>query len=152
MVLVSPPTRPWENSAVELEVGPAGDVDDDAGDGPRPGDLAVGEADDTALVAQRLLEGLAQRDGDVLDGVVFVHHQVTLAGDGEVEQAVRRERIQHVVEEADAGVDRGVAVAVEVQGDLHVGLGGSRATAAVLSVMVRLFRPSYLAIASRRSW
>jgi hypothetical protein len=54
---------------------------------------------------------------------MVVDLQVAVTVDGEVEQAVLGERFEHVVEEADSGVDGGLAVAVDDEGDLDVGLG-----------------------------
>ena len=108
--------------AVPLEVRPARDVDDDAGDGLVERYLPVRVARDTALVAERLRERLAEGDGHVLDGVVVVDLQVAVTAHREVEQPVFGERLEHVVEEADAGVDGGVALAVDAEGHLDLRL------------------------------
>src|SRR5262249_10588114 len=50
--------------------------------------------------------------------------QVPLGLDREVDQAVARQQREHVVEEADAGGDVGAAGAVEVEGQLDLGLAG----------------------------
>src|SRR5690606_7687167 len=68
------------------------------------GDQAAAVAVDAGLVAGRLLEGFADRDGDVFHAVVGVHVQVAAAVDGQIEQAVFAEQLQHVVQEADAGL------------------------------------------------
>ena len=65
--------------------------------------MRVGVAPDPGAVAQRLRDRQPERDAGVLDGVVAVHVQVALRLDGEVEQRVPRERVEHVVEEPDAG-------------------------------------------------
>jgi hypothetical protein len=57
-----------------------------------------------ALVAKRLGKRLAERDAGILDGVVVVDVEVALRADGQVDQAVAGELVQHVVEEADAGL------------------------------------------------
>ncbi len=54
-----------------------------------------------------------ERDAGVLDRVVAVHVQIALRLDGQVEQRVAGQRLEHVVEEADAGLDPGLAAAVE---------------------------------------
>ena len=61
------------------------------------------------------VERLPEHDGDVLDRVVLVHPQVARAVQVEVDQRVRGERGQHVVEHADAGRDRRAAGAVEAR-------------------------------------
>ena len=77
-----------------------------------------------ALVAQRLGEGLAERDRDVLHRVVGVDVQVAVGLHGEVDAAVLGQRGEHVVVEPHAGADRGRPGAVEVQLDDELGLAG----------------------------
>src|SRR6185437_5640672 len=76
-------------------------------------DHGVAEAADALLVAQRLVEGLAEGDGDVLDRVVGVDVGVALRPHGQVERAVLAQRVEHVVVEPDAGGDVGGAGAVD---------------------------------------
>ena len=68
------------------------------------------------LVAQRLLEGGAQRNADVLDRVVAVYIQIAVAGHAQIKQAVAGKAVQHMVKKADAGVQVGLAGAVKVDG------------------------------------
>ena len=67
----------------------------------------VTEPVDAALVAERLLERLAERDRRVLHGVVGVDLGVALGPHGQVEAAVLAQLGQHVVEERDPGADLG---------------------------------------------
>ena len=92
----------------------------------------VGVAGDAGLVAQRLGEQRAQHDAAILGRVVVVDVPVTPGGKGDVEQAVASQLDQHVVQEADAGLDRVRAGAVQHQaggnfclGRLAAGLGGA---------------------------
>src|SRR5205823_2059146 len=62
----------------------------------------------------RLVQGLAERDGDVLDGVVRVDVGVALRAHREIERAVLAQRVEHVVVEPDAGGDVGGAGTVEI--------------------------------------
>ena len=79
---------------------------------------------DATLVAEGVLEGLAEGEPDVFDGVVIVDVGVAVASDAEAEAAVLGDVVEHVVEEAHAGdVLIGPAVEVEVEGD--VGLAGA---------------------------
>ena len=72
-------------------------------------------AADARLVAERLGDRLAERDADVLDRVVRVDVQVALGLDLEVEHAVARDLVEHVVEERHAGGESfAAAAAVEV--------------------------------------
>ncbi len=72
---------------------------------------------DAVPLAERLAECRAKDEGDVLDRVMFVDLQVTIGADREVEQAVVGHRTEEMVVEADPGVDRGRAAAVEPQRD-----------------------------------
>ena len=84
----------------------------------------VAEPPDAGPVAERLGEGRAQHERDVLDRVVLVHVEVAGRLDLEVEQGVMGERSEQVVVEADARADGRFAPAVEVEGDRDVGLSG----------------------------
>ncbi len=75
-------------------------------------------------VAQRLVQGLAEADPDVLDGVVGAGLQIAAGLHGEIEAAVARQQVEHVVEEPDAGVALALAVAVQRQRQVDVGLSG----------------------------
>ena len=58
------------------------------------------------LSPSALAHGLAERDADVLDGVMRVHVEIACGRNRQVESAVTREELEHVVEEADAGARR----------------------------------------------
>src|SRR5881394_187095 len=70
---------------VEDEGGAAGEVQCDAGEGVFHGDRRPAVAEDAGLVAEGFVEGGAEDEGDVLDGVVVVDVGVAVGGDGEVE-------------------------------------------------------------------
>src|SRR5215471_647051 len=82
------------------EVRAAREVHDDAGEGLVERDVRVAEAADPALVAQRLLQGLAKREAGVLDRVMEVDVNIAFRLDGETDPGVARDRVQHVVEES----------------------------------------------------
>ena len=48
--------------------------------------------------------------------------QIALGADLEVDHRMAAEALEHVVEEADAGIDVAIARAVEVEGDRDLGL------------------------------
>src|SRR5689334_1867022 len=109
----------------DLGPGPAGEVDHGTRQGLVERRVGVAEAADAAPVAERLVERLAERQGAVLGGVVVVHFEVALAGQLEVEPGVLRQAGQHVVEEAEAGLDLRPAVAVEGKAQPDRGLVGA---------------------------
>src|SRR5256885_2904495 len=80
------------------------------------------EPHDPPLVAEGLVDRLAQHDADVLDGMVLVDLDVTLRLDGEVHETVLRPGLQHVAEERDRRLHlRGAgAVEVELERDLRL--------------------------------
>ena len=84
----------------------------------------VGIARDALHVAERLLHRLAERDADVLGGVVVIDMQVALGLDRDVDARVPRQQVEHVVEEADAGRNGRTPGAVEIDFDLDVGFLG----------------------------
>lgn len=82
-------------------------------------------AADAFLVADRLVHGLAQRDADIFHRVVGVDVQVAGGVDVEVDQAVPGDLIEHVIEERHAGLEAGLAGAVQIQADADLGFGGA---------------------------
>src|SRR5262249_21645460 len=87
--------------------------------------MDVGISGDALHVAERLLQRLPERDADILGGVVVIDMQVALGLDREVDAGMARQKLEHVVEEADAGRDRRNAGAVEIDRNLDVGLLGA---------------------------
>src|SRR6266704_2853230 len=122
IVVPQPLDRRWLR--VVSEVGPAADVHDDPGEGVVQRHRRLAVTADSAPLAQGLGQRLAQHDPHVLHGVVLVHVEVAPRGDLEVEERVARQRLEHVVEEADARLDLRPAGAVETHPHPHFGLLG----------------------------
>jgi len=110
-----------------MEVEAPGEVDHRASQRLVHRHVGVAVAGDVGLVAQRFGKGLPQRDGDVFDRVVVVHVQIAVARHLQVEAAVLGEEVEHVVEEADAGVVLVGPRPVQRQADGDVGLAGRAA-------------------------
>ena len=102
----------------------AGDVDRARRAGLVHRHHGVAVAADPAAVAERLVERLAEHDAGVLDRVVRPVSRSPWAVTPRPMPAMAREQVEHVVEEADAGVHLARHVAVEVEADLDVGLAG----------------------------
>ena len=100
---VADPLAP--EAQIDMRRGPAGEVDHDPGQRLVERRVGVAEAADAAPIAQRLVDGGAQGQRAVLGRVVVVDVEVALAVELEVEPAVLGQRGQHVVEEAQAGLD-----------------------------------------------
>ena len=81
-------------------------------------------AADTGLIADGLPECLPHRDADILDRMMSIHFQITITGQRQVHQTMRRHEIKHVIEKADAGVNNPFAAAIEIQDQFDSGLGG----------------------------
>src|SRR5947207_3412240 len=125
---------------VEHQEGPSRYVDGDAGQRLVHRHVHVRIARDALHVAERLLDRLAERDANVLGGVVVVDMQIALGLHRNVDTRVPRQEIEHVVEEADAGRDVGDALAVEIDRDLDVGLLGGALDRALAAAFARLCR------------
>ena len=76
---------------------------------------AVAVAADAALVAQRGGKRLAERDAAIFHRVVRVHLQVAVAAQFQIHRGVFGEQGEHVVEKRNAGLDLGLAFAVEIE-------------------------------------
>ena len=102
----------------------AAQIDGGDGEGFVHGHEEVAGAQNAALVAERAVECLAERDAHIFDGVVLVHVEIAVALEFEIECAVAREQLQHVIEEADAGGDLVLAAAFDRELDRDARLGG----------------------------
>ena len=108
---------------VPFEARSPGQVDDHPRQGLVQRHVGVAVAADARLVAGGARESLPEGDADVLDGVVRVDVQVALRLDLEVDQAVARDLVEHVIEERHPGLEPALAGAVEVDPDPDPGLG-----------------------------
>ena len=122
------PSRPGASARIRSlpdQIGPARNVERDAGQRLVHRRQRVAVAADAALVAQRLGHRLADRDAGILGGVVLVDMEIADRLHVEVDQRVARQLFEHVIEEADAGRDVIDAGAVEIDGDVDRRLASS---------------------------
>ena len=75
----------------------------------------ISRAVDAFAVAQSLRKQLPHDDADIFHGMVLVHIEIAIGFQLEVEAAVLREQLQHVIEEADAGRDLIASAAFDAQ-------------------------------------
>ena len=109
---------------VDHGVGPAAHIHRRSSQRLVHGNRGVAETVDAGAVGQGRGQRASQDQGGVFDRVMVVHLQITLGGDGQIDQGVVGERGEEVIEEADSGGDLGAPVTVEIQGHRHGGLGG----------------------------
>ena len=103
---------------------PTRHVERDPGQGLVHRQQAVSVAGQSPLVAERLGQRLAERDACVLDRMMIVDMAVALGPNGDVDERMTRELIEHMIEKADAGLDVGDAGPIEVEADLDARLLG----------------------------
>src|SRR5512135_1932659 len=76
------------------------------------------------LVRDCLIERLPQRNTDVFNSVVSVDMQIALGVDVQINQAVARDLVQHVLKERQSGIQLDLAGTVEIQLNRNLGLKG----------------------------
>ena len=123
--------RLW-NVSVPDKVGPATEIDGCGRQRFIHGQRAVAITADACLVAQRLQHSLAQCNAGVFHAVMGINVQIALHLDIQIDERVPGQKMEHVIEEPDAGGDVSLAGAIEVDADadlrfvgLAVDLGGS---------------------------
>ena len=84
----------------------------------------MAEAMDTAPIAKRLRQGLANGDPHILIGVVVVDVGIPHRIDLQVDQAMAADLMEHVIQEGHAGAGLALAGSVQIQPHLHVGFTG----------------------------
>ena len=97
---------------------------------------------DPALIAQRQPQRLAQRQPGIFHGVVIVNIEVAANVNFKTEAAVGGDLIEHMIEEADAGVDFAAAFAIQPDFDIHLGLFGVALNVGIAVAASQLFADS----------
>ena len=109
----------------QIDRGVRASAEIDRGDGQRlvhRHDEVAG-AVDAAPLPERGRDRLAERDAEVLDGVMLIDVEVARRVDAQVERAVARKQLEHVIEKADPRPYLITALTFERQrqGDLRLG-------------------------------
>ena len=86
--------------------------------------IGVAVAANRFLVANRLAERLTEGDANVFNRVVSVDFQITDGVDFEINNAVSRDLVEHVIEKRQTGVEVGLTGAVEIKLDGNLGFFG----------------------------
>src|SRR5687767_4018810 len=75
----------------------------------------VAGAIDALAVAERLQRRFTERNAHVLNGVMLIDVEISIRTQRQVEAAVTRKQLEHVVEEADSGPDVVLPLAIDDQ-------------------------------------
>src|SRR6266478_3692608 len=100
------------------QIGPVRAIERDAVQRLVHRDHRMAVAHDAAPLAERLGDGLADDVAGILGGVVEVDVEIAFGAQGDVDQAVARELLEHVIEKTDPGRDIIGTRAVEIDGAL----------------------------------
>jgi hypothetical protein len=84
------------------------------------GHNGVAHAGDAPAVAQRLGQGPAQNNADILNGVVLVNVQVACSPHLQIKASVPGQGMQHMIQKADAGIDLCLAGAVQIEDYFYI--------------------------------
>jgi hypothetical protein len=109
---------------IDAGVGTATQVDRDLGQCFVQRHGGITEPANASAFGKGFVEGLAERDADILGGVVLVDMQVTIGFDRQVETRVARKAIEHVVQETDTSGDIRPARTVQVEQYFYLALPG----------------------------
>ena len=108
---------------IHHRVGPAAEIHGGHGKGFVHRHHEVAGAIDAAAVAERLRHGLAEGDAEIFHGVMLIDIEIARRRDVQIEPAVPREELEHVIQEADAGADAVLSLSIEPQCQRDGGLG-----------------------------
>src|SRR5437899_1481273 len=138
-----PPGRLGERGRIEHQIRAPAQVDRRQRQAFVHGHDKVAGAVDSLLIAERLPHGLPEHDADIFDRVMLVDVQVAARFEFEVERAVPREELQHVVEKAHAGGDGVASAAIQAEPGADVRLGRRTAERRSTRLHARCVIPPY---------
>jgi hypothetical protein len=99
----------------------AGKVDDHTAECFVQRHIGMAVTQGSPFIAHGTGQRLPQGDAHIFDCMVAVNVQVAAAFHAQVDQAVACNLLQHVIEEADTGIEFGLAAAIEIDGENNVG-------------------------------
>ena len=77
------------------------------------------------LVAQGGGEGLSESEAAIFHGVVGINFQIAFANEIQIQRRVFGKQREHVVKKRDAGLDPGLAFAIQIQAEGNPGFLGA---------------------------
>src|SRR6202012_4710953 len=86
---------------IDSESSAAAQIDRGDGQSLIHGHKEIAGAQNAALLAERAIEGLAQRDADVFDSVMLIDIEIAIAFEFQIKGAMTSEELQHVIEKAN---------------------------------------------------
>src|SRR5262245_41866916 len=101
------------------------EVDSDPDQSLVHGKVRMSKADNAFLVAESLIQRESQTDPHILDGVMRIDLEISLARDIQIENAMFGKQREHVVEKRNSSSSGSVSAAVEIERKLDVRLARS---------------------------
>jgi hypothetical protein len=84
----------------------------------------VSEAPDTGLVTNCPRQRLPESNADVLDRVMRIDFKIALGLNGQVNEAVATDLVEHVIKKGDAAGEPTLAGTIQIEGDAYLRLFG----------------------------
>jgi hypothetical protein len=103
-------------------MGAAAEINRSYGQGFVHGHYEITGAENAAFFSQSLQNGFAEGDAHVFDGVMLIDIEIATGNDMQIEGAMASDKIEHVIEKADASGNARFGVTVEIQFELDVRL------------------------------
>lgn len=88
-------------------------------------DVGDAKAADSGFIAERLRERRAQAYAHVFNGMMKIHSKIALGFQLQINERMRGEEIEHVIEEADARGNARFAAALEIERERDIRFVGS---------------------------
>ena len=108
-------TATFNRQTTETQIKGALTIDGDDGERFIHRHDEIAGAVDALAIAECLEQRFAEHDADVFDRVVLIDVEIARRLQRQIETAVTREQLEHVVEESDAGADVVAAAAIDRQ-------------------------------------
>jgi hypothetical protein len=102
------------------KVGPSGKIGNHPDKRFVHGEIGVGKSHDTLFIAKRLFNCQPKTDADVLNGMMRINPEVSLAGNIQVKDAMLRKQSEHMVEELDSGLNIALPGSIQIQRDGYI--------------------------------
>jgi hypothetical protein len=108
----------------DYAMGAASEIDRCSGESFIHGHQEIAGTQNAFLISQRLIYGFSEGNAGVFDGVMLIHVEIADGAQVQVECAMARDKVQHVVKKTNARGHLRFAVAIEAKFQADVGLVG----------------------------